>query len=466
MPSFGRAPHDWRTRKDPFGEVWEQVVVPLLQADEKGKLLATTVFECLEERFPGRYQAGQIRTLQRRMRYWRALAGPEKEVFFPQEHPPGRESQIDFTHAEELGVTIRGEAFPHLIFELVLSHSGRRWANVTFSETFEALTAGIQSAAWDIGGVTEIWRTDNLSAATHQLGHEGGRALNRRFKAFMDHYGVRSTRIRVRKSNENGVVEKAHDTIKTAMEQALIVRGSRDFESQEDYRAFLQVVVDRLNRRKQDLFALEQHLLKPLPAVAVPTYTDVRTRVRKWSCIRVLDNSYSVPSRLIGHEVTARVHADFIEVLYRGRRVEAFPRLRGKSGHRIDYRHIIHSLVAKPGAFARYRYREDLFPALTFRLAYDALCSWRGTRADIEYVRILQLAATTMESEVDTALELLLEEATPFEYGDVKALVEPAIRPVTDPVAPLVPNLLGYDELLSGACHAQFNQVTTVPSAC
>ena len=125
--------------------------------------------------------------------------------------------------------------------------------------------------------------------------------------------------------------------------------------------------------------------------------------------------------------------------------------MRGQAEGNDNYRRVIGSLVRKPGAFARYRFREQLFPTMHFRLAYDALREWRGERADVEYVRILHLAATTMEAKVDSALFLLLEAGQPFDYGEVRDLAEP--KP---PKAPLLtvrtaPDLKVYDGLLAGS---------------
>ena len=94
----GNRQHRWRTRPDPFDGVWEDEVEPLLRNDPTGKLKATTIIDWLGEQHPGRFSASQLRTLQRRLQDWRALHGPEREVYFPQEHPPGREAQFDFTH--------------------------------------------------------------------------------------------------------------------------------------------------------------------------------------------------------------------------------------------------------------------------------------------------------------------------------------------------------------------------------
>jgi hypothetical protein len=426
-----------------------------LRNDKNGKLQATTILDDLKREPDTPVKDGQLRTLQRRVKDWRVLEGPGKEVFFEQVHPPGREAQVDFTHAEELEVTIAGEPFPHLLFELMLSRSGWRFVQICFSETFEALVKGTQDGFWDMGGLTECLRSDNLSAATYELRKEGERKPTKRFQAVLDHFGLCYTRIRAGKSNENGVVEKGHDILKVALEQALIIRGSRDFVAVEDYTAFVEGVRRRLNLKAAERFAEERLFLRPLPTCRIPSYTDVYVSVSKWSTIRLAENTYSVSSKLIGNYVTARVHPDLVEVLYCGRVVESFPRLRGRCQHRIDYHHIIHSLVRKPGAFARYRYREELFPTPAFRYGYDALWQFRGERADVEYVRILHLAATTMESEVDTALQLLLASEKPFDYSDVKSLVEITPRPGMLHIAPLVPDLQSFDNLLTGGCHVR-----------
>jgi hypothetical protein len=450
LPSASQPARSWRTREDPFAEVWESKVVPLLESDEEGKLQAKTVFEVLDQDQPATFEPGQLRTLQRRIRDWRAVHGPGKEVYFQQEHPPGREGQLDFTHATELGVTIAGVPFVHLLFQFVLSFSGWRYVRIALGETFEALVAGLQGALWQLGGVPEVGRSDNLSAATRELKESRGRVVTKRFAAVLDHYEMRSTRIRPRKSHENGVVEKGNDTLKTALEQALLIRGSREFASRPEYNAFLDEVVGRLNTRCATRLAEERAHLRPLPAAPVPAYSTYHPTVRKWSTARISGRTYSVPSRLIGHEVEVRVHADEIEVFYGDTLVETMPRLRGAATVRIDYRHVIWSLVRKPGAFARYRFREELFPTLVFRRAYDALRTHRGDRADVEYVRILHLAASTMEAQVERALTTLLDGGAPFDYIAVKQLAAPEPTTVPTLSVPSVPDLALYDGLLAG----------------
>jgi hypothetical protein len=206
--------------------------------------------------------------------------------------------------------------------------------------------------------------------------------------------------------------------------------------------------VSRLNRRCEGRLAEERDHLRPLPPRRLPAYTPYRVKVQRWSTVRVSNKTYSVPSRLLGHEIEARLYANEVEIHYHGQLVERMPRLRGGEDYRIDYRHVIWSLVRKPGAFARYRYREELFPTITFREAYDALTRFKGERADIEYVRVLHLAASTMESGVERALRKLLQERVAFDYAMVRELAAPAQPTIPELVKPVVPDLGVYDAFL------------------
>ena len=454
LPSETRQERTWRTRPDPFDGVWEEEIEPLLQGESAGQLKATTIIEWLEEQHPGRFSASQLRTLQRRLQDWRALHGTDQEVYCPQEHPPGREAQFDFTHGNSLRVTIAGQPHRHQLFQLILSHSGWRYAEVAASETFLALQHGLQGALWTLGGVPLVVRSDNTSAATHEVRRSGGRGLNDNYAALLDHYGLRSTRINRGQSHENGVAEQAHYRLKDAIDQALMLRGSRDFDTTDDYADFVGQMVARRNRLVQGKLEQEMACLRPLPPAPIPEYVNYRAKVRKWSTVQVASRTYSVPSRLIGKEVRIRLYADWVEVYYRDNLVERMARVHGDREANVNYRHVIGSLVRKPGAFARYRFREQLFPTLHFRLAYDALKEWRGERADVEYVRILHLAATTMEATVDSALDLLLEAGQCFDYAVVRELAEP--KPPEAPLLTLAsqPDLKIYDRLLTGSLAA------------
>ena len=451
LPSQQHKPHTWRTRKDPFAEVFETELVPLLAEDSKAVLEATTLLAELNRRHPGQFSAGHLRTLQRRVRQWRALNGPDKEVFFPQEHPPGREAAYDFTNCDELGVTISGAPFEHLLFELVLSFSGWRWPTVALSESYEALLLGVQEALWRLGGVVEVLRSDNLSAATHELPLSGGRALTRRYQGLLDHYGLTSTRISPSKAHENGVVEQAHRRTKSILAQMLVLRGSYDFLSVDEYQRWVRDVIERdHNALLGEKLVEERRHLRELPVVALPTYTTFTVMVRRWSTIRVVNHAYSVPARLIGERVRVHLHHDHLEVYYAGKLVERLPRIRGQRWARIDYHHVIWSLVKKPGAFARYRWREELFPSLVFRRAYDALRGFYSERADPEYVRILYLAAVSGEQVVEQTLGELLDGGERFDADRVRRQVRPE-RPSVPVITIGAPDLKVYDALLAEA---------------
>ncbi|MEI6670326.1 MAG: IS21 family transposase [Acidobacteriota bacterium] len=450
-PSMTKLGRDWRTRVDPFAEVWATDIEPLLARDTKGVLEAKFVLATLLAKDPGRFRPGHVRTLQRRFRDWRALHGPEPEVYFPQVAVPGREAAVDFTHATDLGVTIAGEVFPHLLFDFVLSYSGWTWVTLAFGETFEALVAGLQGALWALGAVPDVLRSDNLSAATHELKRSSGRDLTVRFRAVLDHYGLRSSRITPGRAHENGVVEHANGRVKVLVAQALLVRGHADFATPGAYEQFVQEVVDQWRNRPAAARLADERLhLRPLPAAPVPSYTSYAPKVRRWSTIHVAHRTYSVPARLMGHTLDARVYADTVEVRYLGQLIQTMPRLRKEDAHKIDYRHVIGWLVRKPGAFARYRYREDLFPSVTFRRAYDRLLTTHGDRADVEYLRLLRLAAKAGERVVTEAVTSLLDHPTGFDYAAVEGCVAPPTVRIPTVHIPR-PNLRAYDALLVGA---------------
>lgn len=450
-PTATKQLRDWRTRPDPFATIWPTEIEPLLKSDTKGVLEAKLVLGILHAKHPEQFHPGQARTLQRRFRDWRALHGPDPEVYFEQVAVPGREASIDFTHATDLGITIAGVPLPHLLFEFVLSYSGWTWASLAFGETFEALVAGVQGALWTLGAVPDVLRSDNLSAATHELKRSSGRDLTVRFRAVLEHYALRSSRITPGRAHENGVVEQAHRRVKSLLAQALLIRGHADFDDRPAYEQFVQDVVDEWrNRPAAERLLEERARLHPLPSSPIPSYTSYESKVRCWSTIRVAHRTYSVPARLMGHTVDARVYPDIVEVRYRGQVVQTMPRLRKEDEHKIDYRHVIRWLVRKPGAFARYRYREDLFPSVTFRRAYDRLQATHGERADVEYLRILQLAATAGEPRVLDVVKVLLDAPARFDYVAVQACVSPPTLTIPTVHIP-PPNLRLYDALLTGA---------------
>jgi transposase len=450
LPSQLQQPRDYRTRPNPFAKDWPFVVA---QLSRDPALQATTLFALLCELHPGRYQAIQLRTLQRQIAGWRAQHGPEKEVFFPQVHEPGRVAQSDFTHMSDLGVTVGGISFPHLVFHLVLPFSNVEAVRVCLSESFESLAEGLESCLWQLGGVPREHRTDHLSAAIRPLDVEGRAQATARYGALLAHDGLAPTTNNVGEAHENGDVEQAHYRFKVAVDQALRVRGSRDFADRAAYAHFLQSLVRQRNLTREKRWAEERETLRPLPALPLALCRELQVSVSRFSTIQVLGNTYSVPSRLIGTQLTVRVYGETIEA-YRGTaHLLTVPRLLGKGQHRIDYRHIIWSLVRKPGAFANYRFHDDLFPTLAFRRAYDRLRALTPAAADRHYVRLLHLAASTSEAEVETALGLLLEQGLAPTYDAVRDLIR-IPTPSAIPVLTLPQlDLSIYDRLLVGEGH-------------
>ncbi len=419
LPSQVREPHTWQTRKDPFGEVWSKAREFL---GLNPGLEAKTLFEYFQREKLGRFADGQLRTFQRKVKRWRALEGPAQEIYFPQEHHPGELCESDFTYMNSLGITIQGQRFDHLIYHFVLTYSNWEVGTVCFSESFESLSEGFQNALWELGGVPRKHRTDRLSAAVHKECNP--EEFTQRYQALLRNYGIKGDKIRSGEAHENGDIEQRHHRFKRAVDQSLMLRGSRDFESREEYVAFLWKLFHQLNSGRKKRFAEELKVLRRLPERRLNDFRWLRARVGPSSTINVAHNVYSVHSRLRGENVRAKLYAEYFELWYGQKKIERIPRLRGESRHFIQYRHIIDSLVRKPGAFENYRYRDDLFPTTRFRMAYDYLREKRPARASKEYLKILHLAAKETETGVDEALRLLFENGEPITLEAVKELQE------------------------------------------
>jgi transposase InsO family protein len=448
LPSEMRKSHDWRTRADPFEKDWEEIEQIL--KDIPG-LEAKILFMDLLRRKPEQYQEGQLRTFQRKVKNWRAQKGPDKKIFFAQLHRPGEAMQTDFTRASALNITIGGEPFPHLLCHSTLPYSNWSSATVCQSESMVSLKRGVQTALFRLGRVPQWHQTDNSTAATHRLGGtDKERGFNADYEDLMSHFGMKPRTIAVGEKEQNGDIEALNGALKRMLEQLLKLRGSRDFESEVDYEKWLWEVMQRANQTRSKRTAQELSVMRPLSVSKLPEYSEEIVTVSCWSTIRIKHNSYSVPSRLRGEAVKVRIYDDHLEIYYGQTLQLRVPRLLGRFGSRIDYRHMIWSLVLKPGAFARYQYREEFFPSLPFRKAYDRLVEHYESqrRSDLEYLRILHLAASTMESEVECALELLEQENQLPDVASVKALVCEAKHQFPEIPCPVV-DLSSYDEFLS-----------------
>lgn len=444
LPSQMEKPHVWRTRTDPFAQEWPQIK-NLLQ--ESPGLEAKTIFEHLQRTLEGKYQDGQLRTLQRRIKQWRATEGPAKEVFFPQNHYPGVLSASDFTHMDDLGITIRGELLNHLLYHFVLTYSNWEHALICYSESYESLAHGFQSSLWQLGAVPEKHRTDRLTAAVNKDCNP--EKFTPRYHGLLRHYGVLPERTNPASGNENGDVEQSHHRFKRCVEQALLLRGNRDFEDLDAYESFLTNLLRQKNLGRKTRLKEELAVMGRLPARKLDDRTPLDVTVSPSSTIHVLKNAYSVHSRLIGEKVAVRIHADHIEVWYAQKMIESMPRLAGRGNHQIDYRHIIDWLIRKPGAFANYKYRADMFPSSHFRIAYDAFKQQNPMRADKEYLKILKLAASEGESVTQAAIGALLSEQEPFTAQGIEEIIRSGsrVRPATDVSVHEIP-LTAYDALL------------------
>ena len=445
LPSELVKERHWRTREDPFQEVWDQV---RQQIEESPGLEGKTLFEWLQREYPGRFSDGQIRTLQRRIKFWRATEGPVQEVYFGQKHEPGKLCASDFTHMTELGITIQGQTLVHLVYHFVLTYSNWEAGTICYSESLESLTEGWQNAVWELGAVPARHRTDSLSSAVNNMSKL--EEFNQRYEGVMKYYGVKPEHTNPASGNENGDVEQSHHRFKRAVDQAVMLRGSRDFSSVEEYAQFLKNLMAQRNAGRRQRLAEELKMMRELPAWRMESAKREQVKVDSGSLIHVDRNAYSVNSRMIGEKVEARLYLDHIEVWYGQKKVEDLPRLRGRAKHRVDYRHIIEWLVRKPGAFENYRYKQDLFPTSRFRMAYDALQESVPGEAVKEYLKILQLAAEEGETPVDEALRELLERKaeaaiTMESIGEVLRRLD-TIPPVTEVEIAAV-NLASFDEL-------------------
>ncbi len=440
--------HTWRTREDPVAAMW-----PVAQRwlEETPELEAKMLFEHLlaDTALAGQVDGRALRTFQRRVTQWRRQHGPAKEVCFAQVREPGHSLQFDWTHANELAITIGGVAYPHQLAHAVLPYSNWEWAVPCQSESVLSLKLGVQEAYWRLGGVTVELQTDQSSTATHQLRRgQSARGFNLEYLAMCTHLGVVPRTIAIRCPNQNGDVESAQGHLKRRLKQHLLLRRSRDFASGADYATFVAKICTGINALRVTKVAEETACLRTLPATRFPQTEEITARVSCYSTARVKNCAYSVPSRLIGASIDARVSEAEVSFHFRGEAVAVYPRSHGQEP-RIDYRHVIDSLVRKPGAFARYLYREELFPRPVFRQAYDRLHAAEESKASLRYLRVLQLAATHGEDRVAGALGALLRLGE-LPLADVvePQLLEPApLAPAA--VAAFTPELASYDALLT-----------------
>jgi transposase InsO family protein len=441
LPSQRDRTRRYRTRPDPFAEVWREELAPMLTAVPS--LRATTLLEELQRRHPARYPDRMLRSLQRRVAHWRATEGPERELIFRQEHPPGLQALSDFTDGTRLGVTLGGEPFPHLLYHFWLACGG---------ESFTALTEGVQEALWQLGGVPRTHRTDRLSAAYRNLSSRDDEAAH--YSEFCRHYGMEPTRNNAGVSHENGSVEASHGHLKTGLDEALELRGARDFAGLAAYQAFLQEFIARKNARRREEVAIELAALLPLPPHRTTDFSSATVTVTRSGTISVRNVLYTVPSRLVGCRVKVHIYDDRL-VCYLGTTpvltvARRYFKRNGPPQRVVDYRHLIGALIKKPQAFRHSVFHDELFPSSVFRRAWERLDQRLDPRKACRvYVGLLHLAAMEgCEAVLADHLAAVLDAGATPDLEAARAAVAPPVLTTAPAVMIPAPNLAAYDELL------------------
>jgi transposase InsO family protein len=402
----------WSTRKDPLAGIWQEVLVPLLEVNPE--LLPLTLLEYLDDNYPHRYDETILRTLQRRVRSWKAQHGPSKEVIFRQKKVPARLGLSDFTTLKNATITLRGELFTHILYHYRLAFSG--WCHVKVicgGESFTALSTGLQDAFWRSGGTPLEHRTDSLSAAFNNHAEED--QLTTRYHAVCQHYGVKATRNNRGVSHENGAIESPHGHLKKRIKQALLLRGSEDFLSLEDYQIFIDGIVSKINRKCHTRFQEERACLQDLPKRRTQDYAEHQVLISSSSTFDLKRATYSVPSRFIGERLYVQLFDERLTLFHGHEEVLALKRVYATKTQRIrniDYRHLIDSLVRKPQAFRFSNIRDDLLPSLDYQRIWEYVDDTLPAHKACSYiVRILHLASQKQcEGELGRYIVNLIEK--------------------------------------------------------
>lgn len=447
---------NWRTRHDPLEAVWQSELAVLLERDET--LTGTTLLEYLQDHYPEQYDDKVLRTLQRRVKQWRAVHGADKEVMFRQQAEPARQGFSDFTHPDSI-ITIQGQPLDHLLYQFRLAFSGWRSVTVTLGgESYVALAGGLQRALTQAGGCPHEHRTDSLSAARRNRTNR----WTDDYAALCSHFQMEPTRNNLGMSHENGIVECAHGSLKRRLSQHLKLRQSHDFESIEAYQAFIDQVVARLNKRSHSRFLEEQESLQALPGNMVADYQLLSVKVTRSSTIEVRRVVYTVPSRLIGERAQVRLYHDRL-ALYVGQQLaevlpRVYPKIDQNRARSINYHHVIRSLVAKPQAFRYSQIRDDLLPNNIYRQLWQKVDQHFNSRDACKWmVNVLWFAC---EYDIEDALgQELLMEANKGKFMSMAKLQERFLQHQAPPCGELNQhNLTSYDSLLNTLTQAKPDQ--------
>jgi len=391
----------YRTRKDPFNGLFEKHLVPLLE--ENPALQPITLLEVLDEKSPNQFEQSHLRTLQRKVKRWRAKHGPAQEVIFLQRHIPGDMGISDYTWMNKLKITLSGKTFEHKLYHYRLVYSGWTYVQVCLGgESFESLSSGLQNAFWRSGGVPATHRTDSLSAAFKN--HCQKTLLTERYTKLCKHYGVKATRNNKGVAHENGAIESAHGHLKRKIDQQLILRGSRDFNSLNEYEKFVNLIVAKINRQCKTRFDEEKTCLQALPSRRTNDFSELYVKVTSSSTISVKRVTYTVPSRLIGSALLVHIYDERLVLFYGHEETLTLNRIYAQGPNRgrcVDYRHVIHSLAKKPNAFRYSSLRDDLVPLGDFSLIWEKLTREGLSDADSRYMVDLLVLADNYDCEAE-----------------------------------------------------------------
>ena len=442
-----------RRRPDPLADFFDAEVVPMLKATPG--LRSVAIFEEMQRRHP-HLSSGARRTLERRIRSWRAWHGTDQEVIFRQVHEPGRMGLSDFTDMADLGVTLAAERLDHRLYHFRLVYSGFEHAHVILGgESYVALAEGLQNALWALGGAPREHRSDSLSAAFRNLAKEAREDLTRRYDALCAHYGMDPTRNNRGVAHENGAIESVHGHLKKAVKDALLMRGASDFDDLVSYRRFIAEIVSRKNAHHAKRIEAERPALQPLPGQRTCDYEETIVTVTSSGGFTLRKVFYTVPSRLIGHRLRVRLYDDRLDLFIGGTALMTLTRGRatasGQRDHVVDYRHVIHALRRKPMALLNLVYREQLFPRDAYRRTFDRLLEKLPEKSACRMMVDLLALAHERGCEADLAA-ILDADLAAHQLPDIKALRErfapdpTALPEVTVHLAPLS----DYEELLDG----------------
>jgi len=440
----------WNTREDPLAAVWKSELEPLLENEPT--LTGITLWDYLDEKYPGQYPEKRLRTLQRRVKHWLATCGPQKVVMFRQSVPAGHQGLSDFTHPNT-AITVAGEPFKHLLYQFRLAHSGWRHVHIVQGgESYSALADGLQSALHTLGGAPKEHRTDSLCAA--YVNNAEKQRLTDDYQALCQHYGMTPTTNNLGVSHENGAIEASHGSFKRRIEQAIKLRGSNDFATLRAYRELIERIVSKLNKRCKGRLADEQKSLAMLPAQRFIDYTELSAKVTTSSTISIKRVLYTVPSRLIGETIKVHLYHDRLECYVAQTRCIRLPRVYPKSAtgraRRIDYHHIIHSLAAKPQAFRFSQFRDDILPSADYRQLWAIAEQQFKPRDACKWIVAVLRFAYDYDCESLLGMELL-QEARHTALPDLKTLQARYLQHAPPPDIPIRQHTIDeYDQLLIG----------------